>query len=133
MLMQVLADENLPTIIMEIVDDPRTLYHLVIALPTAKRNFDRYPRRLLTAVLRALSSELEQLALLDVGLIQHHPTPASKMPIFHDFLRLTGTAGSEVLYVAAADLAISTILSDPFETLRRLADFYEDLANGLVE
>ena len=99
----VYADGNLLTIIMENVDDLRTLYHLVIALLTAKTIFDRYPRQLLTANLEALPWELEEF---------------------------------EVPYVAAADLRISTDLSDPSETLMRLAAAYvaiEDLASGLVE
>lgn len=134
--MRVLADENLLAIITENVDDPHTLFHLVFVLPTAKTIFGHYPRRLLTATLGALPSELEQLAILYVALIQHHPARASKISILKSYLRLNDTLGYEVTHAAAADLTILKNLSDPFETLRRLADVWiavEGLASGFVE
>lgn len=134
--MQVLADENLCATIMENVDDPQTLFNLVLALPTAKEIFERFPRQLLTATLSSLPSELEQLVILYIALIQDDPSRASVVPLLEDYLRLDDTSDSVLPTVAAASLTISTHISNSFETLRKVAVVWnavEDLAGGYVE
>ncbi len=131
--MQVLADENILTIIMENVDDPQTLFNLVIVLPTAKAIFERFPRQILTATLSGLPLELEQLAILYISLIQDQQTRASKVVLLEDYLR--PDYNSRFL-VAAGYLRIPKDLSNPFETLRKLAavcNAVEDLLSGFVD
>ncbi len=131
--MQVLADENILAIIMENVDDPQTLFHLVIVLPTAKAIFERFPRQILTATLSGLPSELEQLAILYLSLIQHQQTRASMVVLLKAYLRPDENSG---FLVAAGDLRIPKDLSNPFETLRKLAavcNAVEDLLSGFVD
>lgn len=133
--MQVLADENLLATIMENVDNVQTLFNLVIGLPTAKVVFERWPSWLLMAALSGLPFELQQLAILYVALIQDHVTRASMLPILNGYLRPDNGPSWEPPPAYTA-LTISTSLSAPFETLRKIAVVFsavEDLANGYVD
>ena len=134
--MQVLADENFLAMIMDNVDDPKTLYNLVIALPTAKATFERCPRQLLTAVLSNLPSDTQLLAILYISLTQDHLSQASRVLLLWDYLRLDDTPGVVEPPAAAVEFAIPREISSPFETLRKLASVWnaiEDLAFGFVQ
>ena len=131
--MQVLADESILAIIMENFDDPQTLFNLVIVLPTAKAIFERFPRQILIATLSGLPSELEQLAILYISLIQDQQTRASRIVLLQNHLRPDESSGFPV---ATGDLRISKDLSNPFETLRKLAAVchaVEDFLSGFVD
>ena len=134
--MQVLADEDLLAIVMDNVDDPKTLCNLVMALPTAKATFERCPRQLLTAALSNLPSDIQLLAILYISLTQDHLSWASRILLLWDYLRLDDTPGIVEPPAAAVDFAIPREITDPFETLRKLATVWgavEDLACGFIK
>ena len=134
--MQVLANDDLLLMIMDNVDDPKTLFNFLLVLPTAKAAFERCPRQLLTAALSSLPSELQLLAILFITLKQDHVSRASMIPLLWSYLRLDDTPGSVEPEVAAVDFAMPKTFSNPFETLRKLAAVWsavEDLAGGFVE
>lgn len=87
-------------------------------------------------MLSGLPSELEQLAILFVELIQNHHTGASMVTVLKEHMRLDDTPDTVHGLLATADLKISATLSNPFETLRKLAAVWkavDDLASGFVE
>ena len=134
--MRVLSDGDLLAIIMESVDDPNTLYNLVMALPAAKATFERCPRQLLMAVLAKLPSDIQLLAILYISLTQDHVSRASRIQVLWDYLRLDDTPGIVEPPAAAVDFAIPKEISNPFETLRNLAAVWiavEDLACGYIK
>ena len=134
--MQVLADEDLLAIVMDNLDDPKTLFNLVLALPTAKAIFERCPVQLLTAALSGLPSEIQLLAVLYIVLKQHDVSQASIIPFLWKYLRLEDSPGIMEPQVAATAFAIPRHLGNPFETLRELAAVWsavEDLADGFIE
>ena len=134
--MQVLADEDLLTIIMDNIDNPKTLCDLVMALPTAKATFERCPRQLLMAALSNLPSDIQLLAILYISLTQDHVSRASMISQLWDYLRLDDTPGIVEPPGAAVDFAIPKEISNPFETLRKLAAVWsaiEDLACGFIK
>ena len=134
--MQVLADENLLAIVMGNVDDPKTMYNLVLAIPPAKATFESHPRQLLTAALSSLPSEINLLALLFVALKHEHVTQASTIALLLGYLRRDDTSGLVEPPGMAIDLAIPRNMRHPFEMLRKLAVVWsavEDLASGFIE
>ena len=134
--MQVLANEDLLALIMDYIDDPKTLCNIVTALPVAQTTFERCPRQLLTAALSNAQSEIQLLAILHISLTQDHVSRASMISLFWDYLRLDDTPGIVEPPAAAVDFALPQELSDPFKTLRRLAAVWsavEDLACGFIE
>ena len=136
MTMRVLGDENLLAIIMEKIDNPQTLFNLALVLPDAKETFERCPKQLLTAVLSHQLSEIQLLATLFIALKHDHVTRDSMVLLLWGYLRLEDTAGLVEPPDAAVDLTIPQELSNPFETLRKLAATWiavEDLASDYVE
>ena len=134
--MRALRDENILAIIMENIDDPQTLFNLVVVLPIAQATFKRCPRQLLIAALTSLASELKLLAILYITLKQDHVTRASMIPIVWGYLRLDDTPGVVETSHAAVELTIPRNLCNPFETLKKLAIVWsavEDLACGFVD
>ncbi len=133
--MQVFADENLLAVIIEQVGDPQTLFNLILSLPVAKVAFESCPRQLLIAALSSLPPELQQLAILCTTLVQNHITRGSMTTLLVRYLSLDDTPGLVLPPVAAVEFGIPENLSDPFETLRKLAAVWsavEDLASGFV-
>ena len=134
--MQVLANEDLLALIMDNVDDPRTLCNLLMALPAAKSTFERCPRQLLTAALSNIPSDIQLLAVLYISLSQDHVSRASMITLLWDYLRLDDTPGIVEPPAAAPDFTLPREFSDPYKTLRKLAAVWsavEDLACGFVE
>ena len=134
--MQVLADEDLLAIMMDNIDDPNTLYNLVTALPAAKATFEHCPRQLLMAVLSKLTPDIQLLAILYISLSQDHLSPASKLLVLWDYLRLDNTPGIVEPPAAVVDFSIPKEISNPFETLRNLAAVWmaiEDLACSFIK
>ena len=134
--MQVLANENLLAVLMDHIDDPQTMFHLVLALPNAKATFERCPRQFLMAALSNLPTEINLLAILHIMLGQEHVTRASMIPILWAYLRLDDAPGDVVPPVVVVEHEIPRHLSNPFETLRKLAavcNAVENLTIGYVE
>ena len=134
--MQVLADEDLLAMIMDNVDDLKTLRNLVMALPTAKSTFERCPRQLLTAAISNLPFDIQLLAILYISLTQDHVSKTSRIQILWDYLRLDDTPGVVEPPAAVVEFAIPKKLSIPFETLRSLATVWiaiEDLSCGFIK
>ena len=131
----VLGDENLLAVIIENLDTPPTLFNLALALPVTRAVLERCPEQVLTATLSSLSSETRVLAFLYIALKQDHLTRSSMVPLLWSFLSHDYVSGSVVPTFPAIDLTIPNNLSDPFETLRKLAAVWsaiEELASGFV-
>ena len=124
---QVLNDENLLAIVMDNIDDPKTMLNLIRVLPTVKVIFEHRPKQFLTATLASLPSELGQLAVLYITLLEDHLLPASTVALLEDYLHNCDTTGSALLPGA---------FSNPIETLNKLASVWsaiEDLTGGFAE
>ena len=132
---QVLKDENLLAVIIENLDSPPTLFNLALALPVTRAVLERCPKQLLMATLSSLSSETRLLIILYIALKQDHLTRSSMVPLLWSYLRHDSTSGCVVSIFPAIDLAILNHLSNPFETLRKLAAVWsaiEELASSFV-
>ena len=134
--MQVLEDENILAVIMENLDSPPTMFNLALVLPVAKAVLERFPKQLLMATLSSLSSEMRLLAILYIALKQDDVTQASMIPLLWNYLRHENAPGLVLPTFTASRFTIPKGLSNPFETLRKLAAVWsavEGLASGFVE